>query len=368
MDGDAKRKQATLNLGLNDGTYMAAACAEVLKQAAHPTGLRNYSSADNKLMREAIARVDGVKPENVFVHNGSGPILKQVVPALIKQRITSSPLRVARHVLFKDAFPIVTPTLTYEKAPAKAAALGLKVEMIEVRPEDGFRFDAEELRRRLKKRPGFVYLVNPNNPTGIIQLTPAQIEPLVQEFPQSVFWIDEAYIQYAEPGNSVSHLVPKYENLFVSRTFSFAYGLAAARIGYLLGQPKEMERQAASLTDYRVGALQEALAVASLNDAEHLPFIRRTTAEARAQLTEGLKDLPGMEIFPSVVNFLFCRLGAASKVKTGAELVEKMAAEGIRIKCFAPFGPYRHDPYFRITTGLPDEQRRLIEAMRRILG
>lgn len=357
-----------LNLGLNDGTFMPASCAAVLQAAAHPTGLRNYSSPDNRLMREAIAKADGVRPEHVFVHNGSGPILKQVIPSVIRQKIMSSPLRMLSHVLFKNGCPLITPTLTYEKAPAKAVALGLKVEMIESRPEDGFRLDRDELRKRLRKRPGFVYVVNPNNPTGHIQLEPGEVGALLKEFPDSLFWLDEAYIHYAGMERSVSRLVPDHPNLLVSRTFSFAWGLAAVRIGYLLGAPEEVERQSATLTDYRVGALQEALAVAALTDPDHLPHIQRATAEAREQLMAGLAGLPGVEVFPSVTNFLLCRLTAGSRLQTGAELVGRLAARGIRIKSFAPFGPYRHDAYFRITTGLPDEQARLIAEIRAILA
>jgi hypothetical protein len=118
-----------LNLGLNDGTYMPEACTQVLRDFAHTLGLRNYSTSDNRPLCEAIARVDGCKAENVFLHNGSGPILKQVVPSIIRSQIKSSPLRVARHLLWKTGFPTVAGSLTYGKVPVKAMELGLRVEM-----------------------------------------------------------------------------------------------------------------------------------------------------------------------------------------------------------------------------------------------
>ena len=68
-------------------------------------------------------------------------------------------------------------------------------------------------------------------------LTRDEIVELLEAFPDSIFWVDEAYVQYMPKGSHepLSNLVPKYNNLYVSRTFSFAYGLAGARIGYLLG-------------------------------------------------------------------------------------------------------------------------------------
>jgi histidinol-phosphate aminotransferase len=362
-------QQGPLNLGLNDGTYMPHSCIQVLQQFAHTTGLRNYSTAENQPLRDVIAEVDRVSPKHVFLHNGSGPILKQVIPALIKQQITSSPMRIFYHLLNKSGCPIITPTLTYGKAPAKAIGLGLTVELIEVKPENQFKLDISELRKRLMKRPGLVYVVNPNNPTGTIMLPRQDVEQLAGEFPDTLFWVDEAYIQYVDSSlnASVSDLVPRFKNLFVSRTFSFAYGLAGARIGYLLGDPDAMEKQSAALTDYRIGTLQEALAIAALKDPNHLSFIRQNTAEARAELTRGLTQFPGVEVFPSMANFLLCRLNSGAKLQNAAKLAEHMGKNGIKIKTISPLGKYRFDEYFRITTGLPHEHARLLSVMGQVL-
>ena len=89
--------QLPLKLGLNDGTYMPAACVKVLRHHASPVGLRHYASADNTQLRQAIAATDGVTPDHLFVHNGSGPILRQVTEHVIRASIKASPLRVMRH-------------------------------------------------------------------------------------------------------------------------------------------------------------------------------------------------------------------------------------------------------------------------------
>src|SRR5690348_12491672 len=223
-----------LDLGLNDGTYAPQRCLDVFRRYTQRTDLRNYSTADNAPLREAIAKTDGVAADNVFLHNGTGPILKLAIPYLLKQRVLDSPRRILRHVVNRDGFPIITPRFTYSKVPRKAAEGGMHVDLLPLDPGDGFQFDVGRLERRLEYGVGMVYIVNPNNPTGNLLVSTAQIIPLLERFPEARFWIDEAYVQYLDPKEHTyfASLVARYSNLLVSRTFSFAYGLAAVRIGY----------------------------------------------------------------------------------------------------------------------------------------
>jgi histidinol-phosphate aminotransferase len=356
-----------LNLGLNDGTYAPLRCLEVLRRYTERTDFRNYGAADNRPLLEAIARIDGVAPDNVFLHNGTGPILKLAIPYLLKQRVLDSPRRIARHLIKRDGFPIITPRFTYSKVPKKAAEGGMHVDMLPLDPGDDFRFDVGRLERRLERGPGLVYIVNPNNPTGNLLVERDQIVPLLERFPESRFWIDEAYVQYVDEREHeyFSSLVPRYPNLLVSRTFSFAYGLAAIRIGYLLAKPgfvAELEKQ---LTDYRLGTLQEQLGIAALEDPDHLGYVREQTRLGRDQLYAGLAQLPGVQSFPSVVNFVLCRF---TDGRRGAELKAKLAARQVAIKSFEPGNGQNYDPYFRITVGLPAENEFLLAQMAEVLG
>ena len=356
-----------LNLGLNDGTYAPQACVEALRRFGERTDFRNYSTPDNAPLREAIARVDGVAAENVFLHNGTGPILKQAIPYLLKRRVLASPRRVLRHLVKRDGFPIITPRFTYSKVPKKAAEGGMHVDMLPLDPGDDFRFDVDRLARRLERGPGLVYLVNPNNPTGNLLVERERMTPLFERFPEVRFWIDEAYVHYVDPAEhqSFADLIPRHPNLLVSRTFSFAYGLAALRIGYLLAKPSFVDELDGQLTNYRIGGLQEELAVAALEDPDHLPFVREQTALGRAQLEAGLAGLAGVQSFPSVANFLLCRF---TDGRRGAELAAKLKARGILIKTFEPANGNSYDAYFRLTVGLPDENHRLLEQMAQVLG
>ncbi|NVB39766.1 histidinol-phosphate aminotransferase family protein [Pseudenhygromyxa sp. WMMC2535] len=356
-----------LNLGLNDGTYAPQRCLEVFKRYTSRTDLRNYGTPDNAPLRQAIAKVDGVEPDNVFLHNGTGPILKQAIPYLLKRRVLDSPRRILRHAVSRAGFPIITPRFTYSKVPKKAAEGGMHVDMLPLDPGDDFRFDVDRLERRLERGPGLVYIVNPNNPTGNVLVTRDQMIPLFERFPEARFWIDEAYVQYVDPEQHgvFSSLVPRFQNLMVSRTFSFAYGLAAVRIGYLLAKPSFVHDLEKQITDYRLGTLQEQLGVAALEDPDHLPFVREVTAKAREQLYAGIAELDGIQAFPSQVNFILCRF---TDGRRGAELKAKLAQRGILIKIFEPACGFSYDPYFRLTIGLPEENAFLLEQMAEVLG
>ena len=356
-----------LNLGLNDGTYAPQRCIDVLRRYSERTDLRNYSTPDNAPLREAIAESDQVAPDNVFLHNGTGPILKLAIPYLLKQRVLDSPRRVLRHVVSRDGFPIITPRFTYSKVPKKAAEGGMHVDMLPLDPQDEFRFDVGRLERRLERNAGLVYIVNPNNPTGNLLVTREQIIPLLERFPEARFWIDEAYVQYIDPAEHgyFAPLVARYPNLMVSRTFSFAYGLAGARIGYLVAKPSfvaELDRQ---LTNYRLGTLQEDLGVAALEDAEHLPWLREQTRLGRAQLYAGLANFAGVQAFPSVANFILCRF---TDGRRGAELKSKLGQRQIAIKIFEPANGQTYDPYFRLTLGTPAENEFLLANMAEVLS
>ena len=356
-----------LNLGLNDGTYAPQSCLDVLRRFTERTDFRNYSTPDNDPLREAIARVDQVAPENIFLHTGTGPILKQARPFLLKQRVLDSPRRILRHVVKRDGFPIITPRFTYSKVPKKAAQGGMHVDMLPLDPGDDFRLDPSRIERRLERGAGLVYIVNPNNPTGNVLVTREQIIPLIERFPEARFWIDEAYVQYVDPASheNFASLIPRYPNLLVSRTFSFAYGLAAVRIGYLLAKPSFVSALEGQLTNYRLGILQEQLGVAALEDPDHLPFIREQARLGREQLYAALAEFKGVQSFPSQANFVLCRF---TDGRRGAELKTKLSQRGISIKIFEPANGQTYDPYFRLTLGLPAENTFLLEQMAEVLG
>lgn len=357
MDQPQTESTVTLpmNLGLNDGTYCPQACVEVMARFNTRTSLRNYTDGANQRVLDAIAAHDGVKPENIYVANGSGPILKQAMQVLIEQGVKSSVTGVLKHLANKSGYPIITPTLTYFKVPIKAENRGLALRWVPLTPESGFTLDMGELEAQIKKGPGLVYIASPNNPTGNVLITREQLIPLLERYPKHTFWIDEAYVQYAEPAvhTPVADLVPKYRNLVVGRTFSFAYGLAGIRMGYLLARPDLIAHLEGQVVNYRLGVLQEELLIAALGDQEHLPWLRQECATQRKLLCDGINAMDGLEAFEnSTANFVLCRTTDGGPAKA---LTDPIEDAGVHLKTFASVGGQTYPEFFRITLGLAAE-------------
>ena len=96
-----------MNLGLNDGTICPQACIDVMQAHTTRTDLRHYTTPDNDPLREVIAARDGVNLDNIYIANGSGPLLKQCIPHIVRTKIQSSPRRIFRHLVSKNGFPII---------------------------------------------------------------------------------------------------------------------------------------------------------------------------------------------------------------------------------------------------------------------
>lgn len=353
-----------LNLGLNDGCYSPAACAQVLAryQAEGRLAFRWYTTADNDPLRAVIARLDGVQPDNVFLANGSGPILKLALPHLLEAAIKAQTSRMVKHLLSRSGFPVITPAFTYFKVPRGLEKKGLPVVLLPQGPEDGFALRMDAVHQALRRQDGLFYLSNPCNPTGNVMIQRSQVQELVEAYPRSVFWIDEAYVQYVDPdgGGPVSDLVPRYPNLVVSRTFSFAYGLAAVRVGYLLGSPELRRELEEKVTNYRLGALAEDLAVAALEDPEHLAFVRAWRRQEVDRVRTVVDAVPNLRSFPSQANFVLCQTTDGTPAR---RLYDRLDAEGVHIKVFEPLQDQRYDPYFRLTLGTAAENRFLVERI-----
>lgn len=363
MTTTRRNAQHPVDMVLNHGTYCSPRCGEILADKLTRTSLRSYPLADNGDLKQALADDAGVSPKNILVANGSGPILKSVIPFLIEGKIKQSPVRMARYLARRLAYPIITTNHTYSKVPAGGVRVGLRCVLLPIVPDDGFALSVEALEAQLRQRDGLVYLCNPNNPTGNVLITREQLVPLLSRYPESIFFIDEAYVHYLEEGEHarVADLVPRFPNLVVLRSFSFAYGLAAVRVGYAACHEDVVTRFETKHTPHLVGQLATDLVTASLGDPDHLRFVREETNRERAQLVEGMAVCDDVEVFPSRTNFLFCRTRGRW---TGRRVHDELLARGVKIKTFEPFADERYTEYFRVTVGVPSENSYFLEQWR----
>ena len=213
------------------------------------------------------------------------------------------------------------------------------------------------------KGAGLVFLNNPNNPTATVHGSKA-VADFVQRVrassPDTVILIDEAYHDYVtDPSyESAIPLALQTPNVFVTRTFSKAYGMAGMRIGYAIGQTATMKPLAQLKMPYNVSVFGVAAALAALPDTRHIAEERARNTEVRTYTVKALDDL-GCKSSDSQANFLFVEVG-----RTAEEFRDACAKQGVLVG--RPFPPLEKT-HARISLGTMEEMKKATAVFRNVL-
>jgi len=204
-------------------------------------------------------------------------------------------------------------------------------------------------------RPALTWIAYPNNPSGNL-FSRAAIERILEAAPGLVV-VDEAY--YAFAGGATWMPEAGHENLIVVRTVS-KLGLAGLRLGCAIGPREWLDEFEKLRLPYNVNVLSAAAGDLLLAHRAVLEEQTRRIVEDRGRLEEAL-DAIGVERFPSAANFILVRVADAPRAFEG------LRERGILVRTFHGTHPLLAH-CLRLTVGTPDENRRLIEALRSILG
>jgi histidinol-phosphate aminotransferase len=208
-----------------------------------------------------------------------------------------------------------------------------------------------------------VFIANPNNPTGT-WVDQAALEAFLEKLPRDcLVLVDEAYFEFAsdlEPRYpDASRLLPRFPNLIVMRTFSKAYGLAGARVGYALAHPKLAELLNRVRLSFNPNSLGQAGAAAAIGDAEHIQRTLELNHAGIRALDAGLKAL-GLATIPSICNFVTVDVG-----RPGRQVFQALLKQGVIVR---PLDAYGLPNHLRISVGLPEQNRRLLASLKQVLG
>jgi histidinol-phosphate aminotransferase len=337
VPGEQPRIADLVKLNTNESPFGPSPLALEAMRAAAADTLRLYPDPEATELREALAIHHGLKPEQVFVGNGSDEVLAHAFVALLKQ-----------------PKPLLFPDVTYSFYPVWAQLFGLTCGAV---PLDGdMRVRGEDYRREA----GSIVIANPNAPTGIA-LPRAQIARLLEDHPGIPVVIDEAYVDFG--AESAVPLIAGHPNLLVVQTMSKSRALAGLRVGYALGDAELIEalgRVKDSFNSYPLGRVAQAGATAAVRDEAYFRESCAKVAAGREAMTRELIGL-GFVVLPSSANFVFARHPARS----GAEVAAVLRQHGVLVRHFQ--NP-RTAPYLRITVGTEDGIRRLVAAAAHILG
>ena len=229
---------------------------------------------------------------------------------------------------------------------------GAKVVEVEY-PQPGMEFPLQELLDAITPETRAVMFANPNNPTGT-GVSLLGIERILKRARKAVVLVDEAYFEFC--GVTALTEIERVPNLFVSRTFSKVFGMAAMRLGCLFSHQDNVKYLHKAQSPYSVNSLAIVAAQAAIQDQ---PYIESYVAEvlaARELLCVGLEKL-GIRYVPSSANFVLGDFG-----KRAIEVRDALREQAILVRDRS----YEAPGCVRITAGTREQTRRLLVALEEV--
>jgi len=321
---DAFKGQAQLFLDANESPY--------------PSPYNRYPDPQQEQLKARIAELKKVKTTQLFFGNGSDEAIDLVVRIFCEPNV--------------DSILIVEPT--YGMYAVCAQINGVAV--LHSTLDENFDLDIDSLLQTVTLTTKVIFLCSPNNPSGNL-LNREKVEHLIRTFPGIVV-IDEAYIDFSDdPGFTLS--LGNYSNLVILQTLSKAWGLAGLRLGICMASEEIIRALNKVKYPYNVSALTQQFAIEILhNDLQQKRQVSEIKTE-RERLRSALTTLKIVkQVYPSQANFLLVRMENAKAT------YQALLDNGIIVRDRS--SSLHCENCLRITVGTPQENRQLIDTLRKI--
>jgi histidinol-phosphate aminotransferase len=329
--------RASIKLNQNENPWDAP--ARIKEEVLRRFAARNWSRYPDFIpahLHERLAEFAGWKPDGVIAGNGSNELIQAVLMVTMGS---------GKRVLISE------PTfMLYRQV---ATVLDGEVETVSLTPD--LKYDNEALLNTIETRqPDVTIICSPNNPTGCVIDQNALRSVLTAS--QGIVVIDEAYHEFA--GQSVVPLLNEYDNLVVLRTFSKAMAYAALRVGYLLAAPDLVREIGKAVLPYNLNVFSQIAAEVAMENYERelRPLVKQIVAE-RDRLFDELSRIDGLTPVESEANFILVK-SATDPTRIFADLLK----HDILIRDVSGYPMLRE--YFRFSVGTPEENDKLLKAIR----
>jgi len=291
-------------------------------------------------LEQALAKHHDVEPEMVLTGVGSTEVLNMMTLAAFHDRDGNT----------VTAFP------SYPYVPQKTEELGRQVKKVALTAD--WAMDLEAMARAIDDETRIVFVCNPNNPTGQL-LDPVELRKFLEAVPRDVIaCVDEAYIHFVDEPDypSAIPLTKELPNVLVTRTFSKAYGLGGARVGYGVANPELLKKLARfGLGFLNKNALSIAAALGALTDPEH---VARTVEVANRGKAYLYQKLEAMGYKPLRSQTIFIPVEVGPDVETFIELLKEQKV--------AVRQAFDMDGYMRVSVGLPRENEAFVGELSKL--
>jgi len=327
-------RQSKMRLDFNENTVgCSPRVIEFLREKLSAQGLSVYP--DYARVKQTLSTFFHVAPEALLLTNGTDEAIQVLVNTYVD-----------------DGDEVVTLRPSYAMYRFYAEVAGASIIEVPYIPP-AVEFPLEQILAAITPRTRAILIANPNNPTGTV-IGLAEMERILRETTQAVVLIDEAYFEFC--GITALGLLNQYPNLFVSRTFSKVYGMAAMRMGCLFSDRANVQYLHKAQSPYSVNMLAAMAAEAAVQDAEYVGNYVTEALASRELLQAGLDKL-GITQARSSANFILGYFGDRA-----IEVRDALREKAILVRDRS----YEIPGGVRITVGTREQARRVLEELERI--
>jgi len=318
---DPHQNSRVMKLDSNEATVspsprVMAALAEAVREMP----LNWYPDVTSKKLNDKLAVYTDLPSECILTFNGSDHALENICRAYIEK---------------DDEVLLDMPTYDHFRLYAESC----DAQLVPVYGTGPFVPKTESLINSISDKTKIIYLVNPNNPTGVLY-SEKDIRMILNAAPHSLVIVDEAYFEFCDV--TMASLVHEYPNLIITRSFSKAFGLAGLRCGYVLSHPANLEMINKVRVGKNINTLAQVAATAALDDLEYTEHYVAEVTTARLWLSEKLKR-KGLNVVDSAANFILVQVGNPSGV------IRRLEEQQVYIRDRSQFSQLAG--YIRITIG-----------------
>jgi histidinol-phosphate aminotransferase len=309
----------------------------------------NYYAEDPSYamaLRTKLAVYSSVRPENITLGNGSIELLDLLFQVFIAKPGEDE------CVLVNPDYSAYTPRIKFFGGVIKYA-----------QTDANFMPKADAIISQITPKTKFVLFSRPNNPIGTV-MPEEEVRRILET--GVVTFVDEAYVEMADDGTSVSSWLSEYDNLVVLRTFSKGFSLAGVRLGYVIAHTELIRYLNRSRHIFNVNLAAMAAGNAALDHLEEVRVIFKKLAETRDWMTKEIEKIPGLKPIPSKGNFVMINVQETGR--TGTDFVNHLMEKGYMVRDFSKKGGLAPGAHFRISVGLPEDMKNLLGEIKLYLN
>ncbi len=332
------QKEYKAKLNQNESPFdVPDALKNELSDAAKKLAWNRYPLNESPALMQKLAQRHDVQPQQILLGNGSNQIFQTLLTATLEpgDAVLYTPPTFSLYDLYTDIYD---------------------GNLVEVLQAPGADYPIEKVLSAIKQNnPKLIFICSPNNPTGW-EIDLSLVKDICKAASGLVFF-DEAYGEFAE--QSAIPLLPKYENLLVSRTFSKAFSMAGLRFGYFVGNEPVIAQLRKVNIPYNVNLFTEMVALRLLDSEAEMHKQVQYLKDERDRVAADMQKINGITVFPSAANFILI------KGPDDLDLFRTLKDRGVLVRDVSSYPLLKG--HQRVSIGFKDENDLFIETLETIM-